>query len=82
MTSAMRCRLCAGTGRIVLLSGLMADMRVRSSYRWEACHFCRGTGESMRRWPEWEREQERLRAAQHEAASTPRYIQRGESGRL
>ena len=52
----MRCRLCAGTGRIVLLAGLMADMRVRSSYRWEACHFCRGTGESTRRWPEWERE--------------------------
>ena len=29
----MRCRLCAGTGRIVLLAGLMADMRVRSNYR-------------------------------------------------
>ena len=78
----MRCRLCAGTGRIVLLAGLMADMRVRSSYRTETCHFCRGTGESARRWPEWEREQGRLRAAQREAASTPRDILRVEGSRL
>ena len=42
--SVMRCRLCAGTGRIVLLAALMADMRVRSSFRTETCHFCRGTG--------------------------------------
>ena len=78
----MECRLWIGTGRIVLLAGLMADMRVRSAYRTETCHFCRGTGESLRTWPEWEREQERLRAAQREAASTPRDFLRGESGRL
>ena len=56
----MQCRLRTGTGRIVLLAGLMADMRVTSSYRVETCHFCRGTGESTRRWPEWEQEQVRL----------------------
>ena len=78
----MRCRLCAGTGRIVLLAGLMADMRVRSAYRTETCHFCRGTCESTRTWPEWEREQGRLRAAQREAASIPRDLLRGEGGRF
>ena len=46
--SVMRCRLCAGAGRIVLLAALMADMRVRSSFRTETCHFCRGAGESTR----------------------------------
>ena len=73
----MECRLCAGTGWIVLLTGLMADMRLRSSYRMETCHFCRGAGESTRTWPEWEREQERLRAAQREAVSTPLDLARG-----
>ncbi len=73
----MECRLCAGTGRLVLLAGMMADMRLPSSYRAEMCHFCRGTGESTRTWPEWEREQERLRAAQREAASPPLDFARG-----
>ena len=34
------------SGRIVLLTGMLADMRIRSSFRTEECHFCRGTGES------------------------------------
>ena len=66
----MQCRLCAGTGRIVLLAALMADMRLGSSYRTETCHFCRGTGASARSWPEWEEEQSRLRAARRAAAGT------------
>jgi len=79
----MQCCLCAGSGRIVLLAGLMADMRVRSSYRAETCHFCRGSGESARRWPEWEEEQARLRAARREAGSTPRHqVRRGRRGSL
>ena len=65
----MLCRLCAGTGRIVLLAALMADMRLRSSYLTETCHFCRGTGESGRSWPEWEEEQSKLRAARRAAAA-------------
>ena len=76
----MQCHLCAGTGRIVLLAALMADMRVRSSFRTETCHFCRGTGESTRRWPEWEDEQARLRAVRREAVSTPRQVRRGGGG--
>ena len=65
----MQCRLCAGTGRLVLLATLMADMRLRSSYRKETCHFCWGTGDSARSWPDWEEEQRRLRAAQRAAAA-------------
>ncbi|MDD9994069.1 MAG: hypothetical protein OXP75_19905 [Rhodospirillales bacterium] len=61
--AATRCRLCAGSGRIVLLARLFADVRLRSSFRTEECHFCRGTGESSRSWPEWEEEQAALRAA-------------------
>ena len=64
----MQCRLCAGSGRIVLLAALLADTRIRSSFRTEECHFCWGTGESARRWPEWEEEQARLRAARRDAA--------------
>ena len=65
----MRCRLCAGSGRIVLLAGMFADMRIRSSFRTEECHFCRGSGESARAWPEWEEEQARLREAKRVAAA-------------
>ena len=65
--TAEHCRLCAGSGRIVLLSGMFADMRIRSSFRTEECHFCRGTGESARTWPEWEEEQARLRTAMRAA---------------
>ena len=65
----MQCRLCAGSGRIVLLSGLLADLRIRSSYRTEECHFCRGSGESARTWPEWEEEQAKLRSAMREAVA-------------
>ena len=64
-----QCRLCAGSGRIVLLTGMLADMRIRSSFRTEECHFCRGTGESARTWPEWEDEQAKLRAAMRGAAA-------------
>ena len=47
----MRCRLCAGSGRIVLLAGMFADMSVRSSFRTEECHFCRGAGRAPARGP-------------------------------
>lgn len=65
----MQCQLCAGSGRIVLLAGMMVDTRIRSSFRTELCHFCQGTGESARTWPEWEEEQARLRAARRDAAA-------------
>ena len=65
----MQCRLCAGSRRIVLLAGMFADMRVRSSFRTEECHFCRGSGESARAWPEWEEEQAGLREAKRVAAA-------------
>ena len=76
----MQCRLCGGSGRIVLLAGFLADMRVRASYRTETCHFCRGTGESTRKWPEWEDEQARLRATRREAVSLPCQVRRGVGG--
>ena len=66
---ATQCRLCAGSGRIVLLARLFADVRLRSSFRTEECHFCRGTGESGRSWLEWEKEQARLRAARQRAVA-------------
>ena len=57
------CKLCAGTGKLTLLHGMLTDTRLRESFRRERCPRCDGSGETARnrKADSWTREQTRLR---------------------